>query len=364
MTDYNNDIEEDLLDDSGEAGLFEHYRFVADKGQTPLRIDLFLQDRIEGISRNKIQNAAHAGSVLVNGKEVKPNYKVRPGDVIQIVFARPQENYTVEPENLHLDIVYEDEHVMIINKRAGMVVHPGHGNYTGTLVNGLLYLHSQWPEINGSTRPGIVHRLDKNTSGLIIAGKTDLALQHLAKQFFNRTIKRHYIALVWGYVEEDKGRIEGNIVRSTRDRKVFTVDRDGLTGKWAATNYEVLKRYYYVTLVKCQLETGRTHQIRVHMKFIGHTLFNDYNYGGDQILSGTIYTKYKQFIDNCFQIMPYHALHAQSLGFTHPATGEEMYFEAPLPDNFQELIRKWDVYTGSFQTKPVEEDYMEEGEES
>jgi 23S rRNA pseudouridine1911/1915/1917 synthase len=343
------DIEEEFSEDNGEGGLFEHFRFVADKGQTPLRVDVFLQDRIEGISRNKIQNAARAGSVLVNDKAVKPNYKVKPHDVIQIVFPRPVEHHAVEPENLHLDIIYEDDEVMIINKPAGMVVHPGHGNYNGTLVNGLMYLYHQWPEINGASRPGIVHRLDKNTSGLLIAGKTEYSLQHLAKQFFDRTIKRHYIALVWGYVEDEKGRIVGNIVRSTKDRKLFTVDVDGLTGKWAATNYEVIKRYYYVTLVKCKLETGRTHQIRVHMKHIGHTLFNDYGYGGDKILAGTVHTRYKQFIENCFQIMPYHALHAQSLGFIHPITGKEMYFEAPLPENFQQLINKWEQYTKCFQ---------------
>lgn len=336
-------------EESEDGGLYEHFRFTADKGQSPLRVDVFLQDRIENISRNRIQQAAKAGSVLVNGKEVKPNYKVRPFDVIQIIYARPVVDYTVKPEDLNLEVVYEDDDVILINKPAGMVVHPGHGNFSGTLVNGLMHLHAEWPEINGSTRPGIVHRLDKNTSGLLIAGKTEWALQHLAKQFFDRTIKRHYIALVWGDVEESEGRIVGNIVRNPNNRKLFQVDADGLTGKWAATQYEVLRRYGYVTLLKCKLETGRTHQIRVHLKYIGHTLFNDFNYGGDQILAGTVYTKYKQFIQNCFDLLPYHALHAQSLGFVHPSTGKEMYFEVPLPENFQAVINKWESYTKGFQ---------------
>jgi len=346
------EIEDELLSDEegGEGGYYEHYRFVADKGQRPLRVDVFLQERMLNASRNRIQNAARAGSVLVNGETIKPNYKVRPHDVIQVILPRPVTNHTVEPENLNLEVVYEDADVIIINKPAGMVVHPGHGNFSGTLVNGLMYLHEQWPQINGATRPGIVHRLDKNTSGLIIAGKTEWALQHLAKQFFDRTIKRHYIALAWGDIEQDTGRIEGNIARSPNNRLKFFVDEDGLTGKWAATNYEVLKRYGYVSLVKCKLETGRTHQIRVHMKYIGHPLFNDFTYGGDKIVFGTIYTKYKQFIDNCFKLIPSQALHAQSLGFVHPVTGKEMYFEAPLPAGFQQLLEKWEVYTTALRT--------------
>jgi 23S rRNA pseudouridine1911/1915/1917 synthase len=363
MTVYEDLEEEEIRDENEDGGLFEHFRFTADKGQSPIRVDVFLQDRIENISRNRIQQAAKAGSVLVNGQPVKSNYKVKPADVIQIVYARPVTEHTVEAEDLNLEIVYEDDDVVLINKRAGMVVHPGHGNFSGTLVNGLMHLHANWPEINGATRPGIVHRLDKNTSGLIIAGKTEWALQHLAKQFFDRTIKRHYIALVWGDVEADKGRVEGNIVRNPNNRKLFQVDPDGLTGKWAATNYEVLQRFGYVSLLRCQLETGRTHQIRVHLKYIGHTLFNDFNYGGDQILAGTVYSKYKQFIQNCFTLLPYHALHAQSLGFTHPTTLKEMYFEAPLPDNFQAVIDKWETYTKGFQIKGFPQENEEEIEE-
>lgn len=338
----------DDTEESDDGQLFEHFKFVADKGQSLLRIDVFLLDRLENASRSKIQQAVKSGNVLVNGEEVKPNYRVRPHDIIQVFFARPAMEYTVEPEDLNLEVIYEDDDVILINKKAGMVVHPAHGNYTGTLVHGLMHLHSEWPQINGDTRPGIVHRLDKNTSGILIAGKTEKALTHLSKQFFDRTIKRHYIALVWGDIAEPTGRVECFITRNPANRKVFIPDREGLTGKWAATNYEVVQRFGYVTLVKCKLETGRTHQIRVHMKSIGHTLFNDFNYGGDRILAGTVYSKYKQFIDNCFDIMPHHALHAQSLGFIHPTTGKEMYFEVPLPDNFQQLVTKWDNYTKTF----------------
>lgn len=256
--------------------------------------------------------------------------------------------YTVTAENIPLDIVYEDEDVILIDKKAGMVCHPGHGNYSGTLVNALLYHCRDLPEINGAGRPGLVHRIDKNTSGLIIIGKTEQSLNHLAKQFFDRTIDRHYIALAWGDIAESSGRIECNIARNPNNRKVFQAVPDGSAGKWAATNYEVLKRYGYVTLVRCKLETGRTHQIRVHMKYIGHTLFNDFTYGGDKILAGTVYSKYKQFIDNCFELMPYQALHAQSLGFTHPRSGERMYFESPLPENFRLLLEKWETYTKGF----------------
>lgn len=332
----------------GEDHLCEYFSIQVDKGQSPIRIDVFLQDKLNQVSRNKIQQAAKAESILVNGKAIKPNYKVRPLDQIQIVLPQTQVDYTVHPENLDLEIVYEDADVLIINKRAGMVVHPGHGNFNGTLVNGLMYLYEQWPHINGSTRPGIVHRLDKNTTGLIIAGKTEFALTHLAKQFYDRTIQRHYIGLVWGDIEDNTGRIEINISRSPYDRKRFMAVADGSIGKFAATNYEVIKRYGYVTLVKCKLETGRTHQIRVHMKHIGHTLFNDFTYGGDKIMCGTVYTKYKQFIDNCYELMPHHALHAQSLGFTHPTTGEKMYFETPLPKNFQLMLDKWETYTKAF----------------
>jgi 23S rRNA pseudouridine1911/1915/1917 synthase len=337
-----NNIEE------GEDELFEHHRFVIDKGQEPLRIDKFLADRIVSISRNRIQNAADAGSILVNNKPVKSNYKVKPKDLVQVVLPNPVWDYTVEPENIPLDIVYEDDDVLIVNKKAGMVVHPGHGNFHGTLVHALLWHCKDLPEISGATRPGLVHRLDKNTSGLIIIGKTEHALNHLSKQFFDRTIKRHYIALVWGDLENASGRIEVNVARNPNNRKIFMAVPDGSAGKYAVTNYEVIKRYGYVTQVKCKLETGRTHQIRVHMKYIGHTLFGDYSYGGDQILAGTVYGKYKTFIENGFKLMPHQALHAQSLGFIHPRTGEEMYFEMPLPDNFVQLIEKWENYTKGF----------------
>jgi 23S rRNA pseudouridine1911/1915/1917 synthase len=338
--------DEDLLPEEDE--LFEHKRIVTDKGQAPIRIDKFLVDRLEATSRNKIQSAADAGSILVNGKPVKSSYKVRPLDEISVVLAHPPQEYTVEPEEVPLDVMYEDDTVMVINKQAGLVVHPGHGNYHGTLVHGLLFLHSKWPEINGSSRPGIVHRLDKNTSGVMVVGKTEQALSHLAKQFFDRTTERLYEALVWGDMEFDTGTVTGNIGRDPRMRKVFTVFPDGEEGKHAVTHYKVLKRYGYVTHVQCKLETGRTHQIRVHMKFIRHPLFNDYLYGGDRIVCGTVFTKYKQFIDNCFELMPYHTLHAKSLGFAHPQTGKRMFFEVPLPANFQALIDKWARYTEGF----------------
>lgn len=334
--------------EENEDELFEHYRFTIDKGQEPLRIDKYLAERIVNVSRNKIQEAADAGSILVNNKPVKSNYKIRGNDLIQVVLPNPVWDYTVEAENIPLDIVYEDEDVLLINKRAGMVVHPGHGNFHGTLVHALLWHCKDLPQITGDTRPGLVHRLDKNTSGLIIIGKTEHALNHLSKQFFDRTIKRHYIALVWGDVEAPNGRIECNIARNPNNRKIFMAVTDGSAGKYAATNYEVIRRYGYVTQVKCKLETGRTHQIRVHMKYIGHTLFGDYSYGGDQILAGTVYGKYKAFVDNCFALMPYHALHAQSLGFIHPHTGKELYFEQPLPDNFLAVLEKWETYTKGF----------------
>lgn len=344
-----NHTEEIQNTEENEDELYEHHRFVIDKGKEPVRIDKYLTDIIPSISRNKIQNAAEAQSILVNGKPVKSNYKIKPYDIIQVVLPNPVWDYTVEPENIPLEIIYEDEDVLLVNKKAGMVCHPGHGNFHGTLVHALLWHCKDLPQISGATRPGLVHRLDKNTSGIIIIGKTEQALAHLSKQFFDRTIKRHYIALVWGDLEKSSGRIECNIARNPNNRKVFMAVEDGLIGKHAVTHYEVLKRYGYVTKVKCKLETGRTHQIRVHMKYIGHTLFGDYSYGGDQILSGTVYGKYKTFIENCFNLMPYHALHAQSLGFIHPRTNEEMYFEMPIPENFQAVIDKWENYTKGFQ---------------
>ncbi len=331
-----------------EDELFEHYRYTIDKGQEPLRIDKFLSDRIVNVSRNRIQNAAEDGNILVNGKSVRSNYKVKPRDLVQVVLPNPVWDYTVEPENIPLEVIYEDNDVLLINKKPGMVVHPGHGNFHGTLVHALMWHCKELPQISGETRPGLVHRLDKNTSGLIIIGKTEHALNHLSKQFFDRTIKRHYIALVWGDLEQQSGRIVVNVARNPNNRKIFMAVEDGSAGKFAATNYEVIKRYGYVTLVKCKLETGRTHQIRVHMKYIGHTLFGDYSYGGDQILAGTVYGKYKTFIENCFKLMPHQALHAQSLGFIHPVTNEEMYFEVPIPENFQKVIEKWESYTKGF----------------
>ncbi|MCO5248296.1 MAG: RluA family pseudouridine synthase [Chitinophagales bacterium] len=336
---------EEELDDEVDESLIEHLKIVVDKGQAPIRVDKFIQDKIANISRNKVQIAIKTGNLKVNDKIVKPSYKVQPFDVIQIFIQYEEDFHTIQPENLHLDIVYEDEEIIVINKRAGLVVHPGFGNKTGTLVNGLMYLKSSWPEINGNQRPGIVHRLDKDTTGLLVAGKTEFALQFLAKQFFDRTIKREYIALVWGNIEEDHGRVVGNIARNPKNRLKFYVDKDEIQGKWAATNYEVIQRFGYVTLIKCHLETGRTHQIRVHMKYIGHPVFNDVTYGGDKIVFGTIFTKYKQFVNNCFKLQTTQALHAWSIGFVHPTTHQELNFTSELPKGFQETLKKWETYT-------------------
>ncbi|HCO66722.1 MAG TPA: RNA pseudouridine synthase, partial [Dysgonomonas sp.] len=318
MTDSFDDIddlnEEDLEQDL--SGLFEHYRFTADKGQGLLRVDKFLTVRIEGISRNRIQNAADAGCILVNDIPVKSNYKVKPCDVVSVVMDRPRRELEIIPEDIPIDIVYEDDDLMVINKQPGMVVHPGHGNYTGTLVNAIAFHLKDTPGYDSKDpRLGLVHRIDKNTSGLLVIAKNEFAKTYLSAQFFNKTSKREYLALVWGNISEDSGRIEGNIGRSVKDRLQMTVFPEGDNGKPAVTNYEVVERLGYVTLVKCRLETGRTHQIRVHMKYIGHTLFNDERYGGNQILKGTTFTKYKQFVQNCFQICPRQALHARTLGF-------------------------------------------------
>lgn len=339
----------DAIHDEDE--LIEHFRFIVDKGQSPIRIDKFLTEKIPNVSRNKIQQAATAENILVNEKPVKSNYKIKGNDIIRVVMPEPKWDYTVQPEDIPLDIIYEDDDIMVINKAAGMVCHPGHGNYSGTLVNALLWHCKDLPNVNRDIRPGLVHRIDRFTSGLMVVGKTELALNHLAKQFFDRTIDRKYIALAWGDIEEDKGRIEGNIARNPHNRKVFYVDTDGIEGKHAVTNYQVIKRYSFVTLVECKLETGRTHQIRVHLKYIGHTIFGDVVYGGDQIRKGTIYTKYKQFIDNCFTLMPQQALHAKSLGFIHPTTKEKMYFEQALPENFEQVLEKWERYSGNLQSQ-------------
>jgi len=336
----------DELDDTGEEiEQFEHYRFIADPGQGLLRIDKFLANRIEGTSRNRIQIAAEAGSIFVNDVVVKSNYRVKPNDEVTIMLDYPRRELKLVPENIPLNIVYEDEELMIINKPAGLVVHPGHGNYSGTLVNGLVYKYQDLELYGGNDpRPGLVHRIDKNTSGLLVVAKTELAKLNLALQFFKKTTKRKYVALVWGNLVEDEGTITGNIGRSTKNRQIYTVYPEGDSGKPAVTHYRVLERLGYVNLVECVLETGRTHQIRVHMKHIGHPLFNDDIYGGDKILKGTTFAKYKQFVDNCFSMIPGQALHAKILGFVHPVTKEEMLFDSELPENFAQLVDKWRNY--------------------
>ena len=332
-----------------EEGIFEHYRFEIDKGQEPIRIDKFITEKLAFASRNKVQQAIESGNVVVNGKAIKSNYKLRGKDIIQIILPNPTYDYTVTPEDIPLDIIYEDDEIMVINKPVGMVVHPGHGNATGTLVHALLWHCKDLPQITGETRPGLVHRIDKNTTGLMVVGKTEHALNFLSKQFFDRTIDREYVALAWGDIAENKGRIDCNIARNPNNRKLFKAVPDGTSGKNAVTNYAVLKRFGYVTLVKCKLETGRTHQIRVHLKYIGHTLFGDEVYGGHEVLAGTVYTKYKQFISNCLELMPQQALHAKSIGFIHPTTKKYMYFEQEMPDNFLDLLAKWENYTKHFE---------------
>jgi 23S rRNA pseudouridine1911/1915/1917 synthase len=327
--------------------LYERFNFKTDKGQEPMRIDKFLANRIERATRNKLQQAINAGMVLVNGKEVRPNYKVKALDEIVIYSDLNPEETDVVPENIPLNIVYEDSELMLINKPPGMVVHPGSGNYTGTLLNGAAYyLQQQNPLLTEDTLPrfGLVHRIDKNTSGLLVLAKTDVAMRQLAKQFFDHSIKRQYVALVWGDLAQDQGTIVAHVGRHLRFRKLFEAYPDGDHGKDATTHYKVLERFGYVTLVQCVLETGRTHQIRVHMKHIGHPLFNDDFYGGDKIVKGTVYTKYKQFVDNCFAICPRQALHAKTLGFIHPTTGEEVYFDTALPDDIRDVIEKWRRY--------------------
>ena len=336
---------EELDDAAEEIEQFEHYRFVADPGQGLLRIDKFLSNRIEGTSRNKIQIAAEAGSICVGGIPVKANYRVKPGEEVTIMLDYPRREFRVTPEDIPLNVVYEDEELMIVNKPAGLVVHPGHGNYTGTLVNGLVFRYQDLELYGGNDpRPGLVHRIDKNTSGLLVVAKTELAKLNLALQFFNKTTKRKYVALVWGNLASDEGTIEGNIGRSTKNRQFFTVYPDGDHGKPAVTHYRVIERLGYVNLVECVLETGRTHQIRVHMKHIGHPLFNDDVYGGDRILKGTTFAKYKQFVENCFAMIPGQALHAKILGFDHPVTKEEMLFDSELPENLEQLVNKWRNY--------------------
>lgn len=334
------------LEDHNDDDLYEHYAFTAVKGQNPLRIDKYLMNFIENATRNKIQAAAKNGSIYVNDSPVKSNYKVKPFDKIRVLFEHPPYEYLLTPEDIPLNIVYEDEALLVVNKEAGMVVHPGHGNYSGTLINALTFHFDNLPN-NSSNRPGLVHRIDKDTSGLLVIAKTETAMAHLSKQFFNKTSEREYIAIVWGNVEEDEGTIEGNIGRHPKNRLQNTVylNDDEEKGKPAVTHYKVLERLGYVTLVSCKLETGRTHQIRVHMKHIGHTLFNDARYGGDKILKGTTFSKYKQFVDNCFKILPRQALHAKTLGFEHPTTGKFMSFDSEIPQDMQACIAKWQHYS-------------------
>lgn len=337
--------DENILIDDNDDELYEHHAFKVEKGQQPLRIDKYLMNFIENATRNKIQAAAKNGSIYVNDVPVKSNYKVKPFDHIRVLFEHPPYEYLLTPENIPLDIVYEDDQLLVVNKSAGMVVHPGHGNYSGTLINALTYHFENLPN-NSSNRPGLVHRIDKDTSGLLVIAKTEEAMAHLSRQFFDKTSEREYVALVWGHIEEDEGTIEGNIGRHPKNRLQNTVFEgdEADKGKPAVTHYKVLERLGYVTLVSCKLETGRTHQIRVHMKHIGHTLFNDERYGGERILKGTTFTKYKQFVENCFKVLPRQALHAKTLGFQHPKTGKFLSFTSEIPQDMQECIEKWRHY--------------------
>ncbi|OIP02611.1 MAG: RNA pseudouridine synthase [Bacteroidetes bacterium CG2_30_33_31] len=335
------DLDSIILDDKE---LYEHFRIVADKGQAQIRVDKFLMSRIENVSRNRLQNAAKAGNILVNGVVVKQNYRVKPNDVISIVMTTPPRITDVVAEDIPLNIIYEDADIIMINKAAGMVVHPAHGNFTGTLLNGLKF-HLQYEMAkNPDIAPLLAHRIDKDTSGVLLIGKSEMAQAKLAKQFFDHSIQRKYIAIVWGDFTEDEGTIEGNIGRSLKNRKVMSVFPEGDFGKHAITHWKVIERFGYITAIECQLETGRTHQIRAHMKYIGHPLFNDANYGGDQILKGTTFTKYKQFVQNCFKILPRQGLHAKSLGFIHPKTNKAIFFDSELPSDMSELMNKWRHY--------------------
>ena len=324
--------------------LYEHFKFVASEGQEPLRVDKFLMNFIENATRNKIQQAVKAGNVLVNEAVVKSNYKVKANDVVRVVLAHPPHENLLVAEDIPIDIIYEDESVIVVNKAAGMVVHPGHGDYSGTLVNGLIHHFENLPK-NTSDRPGLVHRIDKDTSGLLVVAKTEFAMANLASQFYNRTTERLYLALVWGSVEEDEGTITGNIGRSFKNRLQMDVFPDGEYGNHPIPHHKVLERFSYVTLVECKLETGRTHQIRAHFKYLGHPLFNDERYGGNRILKGTTYTKYKQFVDNCFKILPRQALHAKTLGFEHPDSKEKLFFNSELPDDMKNCLEKWRKYS-------------------
>lgn len=330
-----------LLDDKE---LYEHYRIEVDPGQTPLRVDKFLMSRLENVSRNKLQNAAKAGNILSNGLVVKSNYKVKPKDVISVVMTSPPRITEVIAEDIELNIVYEDNDLLLVNKAAGMVVHPAYGNYTGTMLNALKFHLQEETAKDANTTPLLAHRIDKDTSGILLVGKNELTQAKLAKQFYDHTIERKYIALVWGDFKEDSGTIIGHIGRSLKNRKVMSVFPDGEYGKSATTHFRVLERFGYVTAIECQLETGRTHQIRAHMQYIGHPLFSDATYGGNKILKGTTFTKYKQFVQNCFKIIPRQALHAKSLGFIHPTTGKSIFFDSELPLDMKTVMDKWRNY--------------------
>ena len=335
--------EEELTE---QQELFEHYRFQSMPGQSLMRLDKFLFERIENTSRTRIQNAANAGNILVNNKQVKPNYRVKPNDIVQVVLPNPPREIELIPENIPLNIIYEDDDVIVVNKDPGMVVHPAYGNYTGTLVNALMYHFRDIPMFqSGELRPGLVHRIDKNTSGILVVAKNELALNKLSKQFYDRTTGRKYIALVWGTPDPAEGTITGHVGRSIRDRKVMQVFPDGSQGKPAVTHYRLIEDLGYVSIVECRLETGRTHQIRVHFSHIKHPLFNDEEYGGDKILRGTTFAKYQQFVRNCFTILPRQALHAKSLSFDHPVTGKRLSFDSELPDDMIQVMEKWRNYT-------------------
>lgn len=345
----NSTFNEEIDDEEEEStGQYEHFRFEADPGQALVRVDKFLTDRMSNTSRNRVQQAADAGCVLVNGNPVKSNYRVKPLDVVSVVLDYPRHEFEIVPEDIPLEVVYEDDQLLVVNKPAGMVVHPGHGNYTGTLVNALAWRYKDLPMFNSEdSRPGLVHRIDKDTSGLLVVAKTELAKNHLAMQFFEKTSRRRYTAVVWGVPKESPGTVDCYIGRSLKNRQIYTVFPDGSYGKHAVTHYELVEDFGYVSVIHCILETGRTHQIRVHMKYINHTLFNDSTYGGNEILRGTTFNKYRHFVQNCFNICPRQALHAGSLGFKHPVTGEEMDFEVPLPSDMSQLIEKWRGYVAN-----------------
>jgi 23S rRNA pseudouridine1911/1915/1917 synthase len=346
-----NAVDPESLDDQ-DGGLFEHHRITADPRQSLVRIDKFLMDRLPNVTRTKVQSGIHGGFVRVNGKEVKPNYKVHPNDIITVSLPTPPRDTEVEPENIPLDIVFEDDHLLVINKPAGMVVHPAYQNWTGTVVNALAYHFQQLPHMPGNEgRPGLVHRIDKDTSGLLVIARSEPVLTALAKQFFDHTIERTYWALVWGEPDPPQGTIDANVGRSPRDRRVTVAFGEEGIGRRAVTHYKVLKPLRYVSLVECKLETGRTHQIRAHMKHLGHPLFNDALYGGDQVLKGTMFSKYKAFVENCFKLIPRQALHAKTLGFVHPVTRKKLQFDSELPADFRAALTKWEKYVNEVKSE-------------